>query len=198
MGQLNWRAASQGGFSMSDNPFLDRFREQSRTVGKVKPATPTPETPSEEEKPKRGPSLTAQRAGSIAEQRIQAAMQDGMFNNLPGEGQPIDLNDDMYIPTEMRMAFRVMKGHQAGSPWGAAQHDYNNHMNRYQIWLRNNRETWATTSFNEQERLRQELHIWVRDLNTIIHQLNAMVPNDTLRVGLVVYERELRALESAL
>ncbi|XSG73230.1 DnaJ family domain-containing protein [Herpetosiphon llansteffanensis] len=183
---------------MSDNPFLDRFREQSRTVGKTKPQTPTSETPSEEEKPKRGPSLTAQRAGSIAEQRIQAAMEDGMFNNLPGEGQPIDLNDDMYIPSEMRMAFRVMKGNQAGSPWGAAQHDYNNHMNRYQIWLRNNRETWATTSFNEQERLRQELHIWVRDLNTIIHQLNAMVPNDTLRVGLVVYERELRALESAL
>ncbi|KPL88981.1 DnaJ family domain-containing protein [Herpetosiphon geysericola] len=182
---------------MSDNPFLDRFREQSRTLGKTKPQTPS-ETLSEAEKPKRGPSLTAQRAGSIAEQRIQAAMEDGMFDNLPGEGQPIDLNDDMYIPADMRMAFRVMKGNEQGSPWGSAQHDYNNHMNRYQIWLRNNRETWATTSFNEQERLRQELHIWVRDLNTIIHQLNAMVPNDKLRVGLVVYERELRALESAL
>ncbi len=185
---------------MSDNPFLDRFREQSRTLGKVKPQTAeaSAEANADNEKPKRSPSLTAQRAGSIAEQRIQAAMEDGMFDNLPGEGQPIDLNDDMYIPAEMRMAFRVMKGNQLGSPWASAQHDYNNHMNRYHVWLRNNRETWAMSSANTQARLRQELHIWVRDLNTIIHQLNAMVPNDNLRVGLVVYERELRALESAL
>ncbi|MCA0352943.1 MAG: DUF1992 domain-containing protein [Chloroflexi bacterium] len=183
---------------MSDNPFLDRFREQSRTSGKMKPPTPASDPNTDSDKPKKGPALTAQRAGSIAEQRIQAAMEDGMFDNLPGEGQPIDLNDDMYIPAEMRMAFRVMKGSQQGSPWGALQHDYNNHINRYQIWLRNNRETWAVTSVNEQARLRQELQVWVRDLNTIIHQLNAIVPNDSLRVGLVVYERELRALESAL
>jgi hypothetical protein len=45
----------------------------------------------------------------MIEQKIQEAIEKGEFKNLPGEGKPIDLDEDSSIPTEMRMAYRVLK-----------------------------------------------------------------------------------------
>ncbi len=43
------------------------------------------------------------------ERRIQAAADRGELDNLPGQGQPLDLDDDSGIPEDMRMAMRVLK-----------------------------------------------------------------------------------------
>lgn len=43
------------------------------------------------------------------EEKIQAAVAKGEFKNLPGEGKPLDLEDDSFIPAEMRMSYRVLK-----------------------------------------------------------------------------------------
>ncbi len=46
----------------------------------------------------------------IAERRIDEAMARGEFDNLPGAGRPIDLEDyDPLMPPEARMAWRVLK-----------------------------------------------------------------------------------------
>jgi hypothetical protein len=45
----------------------------------------------------------------IAEQRILEAQQRGEFNNLPGAGEPLQLEDDSYIPEDLKMAYRVLK-----------------------------------------------------------------------------------------
>ena len=46
---------------------------------------------------------------SQAERRIAQAQKEGAFENLPGEGRPLDLEDDSSIPSELRMAFKVLK-----------------------------------------------------------------------------------------
>lgn len=46
---------------------------------------------------------------AIAEQRILEAAQRGDFDDLPGAGQPLDLDDDRLVPEELRMAYRVLK-----------------------------------------------------------------------------------------
>ncbi len=45
----------------------------------------------------------------IVEQKIQAAMRQGEFDNLPGAGQPLVLEDDSDIPPESRMAYKILK-----------------------------------------------------------------------------------------
>jgi hypothetical protein len=45
----------------------------------------------------------------IAEERITEAFKEGKFDDLPGQGQPIDLSDDDHIPPDMRLIFRIMK-----------------------------------------------------------------------------------------
>lgn len=45
----------------------------------------------------------------IAENKIREAMENGEFENLSGQGEPIDLSDDEHISPEFRIAFRIMK-----------------------------------------------------------------------------------------
>ena len=46
---------------------------------------------------------------SLVEQRIRTAMADGVFDDLPGKGRPLVLDDDSLVPEDMRLAHRVLK-----------------------------------------------------------------------------------------
>ena len=45
----------------------------------------------------------------LVEQRIRTAMLDGAFDDLPGRGRPLVLDDDSLVPEDMRLAHRVLK-----------------------------------------------------------------------------------------
>jgi len=45
----------------------------------------------------------------LVENRIMEAIARGEFDNLPGAGRPLDLDDDLMVPEEERMAMRIMK-----------------------------------------------------------------------------------------
>lgn len=45
----------------------------------------------------------------IAEQRIAEAIENGDFDDLPGSGKPLQLDDDSLVPEELRLAYRVPK-----------------------------------------------------------------------------------------
>lgn len=45
----------------------------------------------------------------IAETRIREAMDSGAFDNLPGAGKPLALEDYSQIPEELRLAYRILK-----------------------------------------------------------------------------------------
>ncbi|CAN7291120.1 DnaJ family domain-containing protein [Caballeronia sp. dw_19] len=46
---------------------------------------------------------------ALVEQRISAAAARGEFDNLPGAGEPLELDDDALVPEEVRVANRIMK-----------------------------------------------------------------------------------------
>jgi hypothetical protein len=46
----------------------------------------------------------------IAERKIKEAIERGEFDDLPGAGRPLDLDDlDPSLPEELRLAYRVLK-----------------------------------------------------------------------------------------
>ena len=45
----------------------------------------------------------------IVEDRIQKAQDEGVFDNLPGKGKPLQLDDDSAIPEDLRLTFKVLK-----------------------------------------------------------------------------------------
>ena len=46
---------------------------------------------------------------SVVERRIAEAMARGEFDDLPGVGRPLDLDDDALVPEELRVAHRILK-----------------------------------------------------------------------------------------
>jgi len=45
----------------------------------------------------------------LAEKRIQEAIRQGQFENLPGRGKPIIFEDDSMVPQDLRMAYKMLK-----------------------------------------------------------------------------------------
>ena len=45
----------------------------------------------------------------LAERRIEEAIARGEFDELPGAGRPLELDDDRLVPQELRAAYRILK-----------------------------------------------------------------------------------------
>ena len=45
----------------------------------------------------------------IVEERIQRALKKGEFDNLPGCGRPLELEDNRHIPEDLRLAHKILK-----------------------------------------------------------------------------------------
>jgi hypothetical protein len=45
----------------------------------------------------------------IIEERILQAQRRGDFENLPGSGKPLEIEDDSHIPEDLRLAYKILK-----------------------------------------------------------------------------------------
>jgi len=45
----------------------------------------------------------------IVEERILDAQRKGGFDNLPGAGKPLDLEDSCAVPEDLRVAYKILK-----------------------------------------------------------------------------------------
>lgn len=52
----------------------------------------------------------------IVERRILEAMGKGEFDNLPGHGKPLPIEDDRHIPEDLRLAYKILKNAECLPP----------------------------------------------------------------------------------
>ena len=45
----------------------------------------------------------------IIEKRIKEAQEKGEFDDLPGKGEPLKLEEDTHVPEELRLAYKILK-----------------------------------------------------------------------------------------
>src|SRR5437868_12990496 len=45
----------------------------------------------------------------LAERKIEEAVARGEFDDLPGAGQPLELDEDPLVPGDLRVAYRILK-----------------------------------------------------------------------------------------
>jgi DnaJ family protein C protein 28 len=53
----------------------------------------------------------------LMDEIIRDAMRNGRFDNLPGEGKPLEVEDDSSVPAHLRMAHKLLKDNDLAPDW---------------------------------------------------------------------------------
>ncbi len=53
----------------------------------------------------------------LVEEQIQKALRRGDFDNLEGQGRPLDLQENPFEPPELRMTFKILKNNDFAPFW---------------------------------------------------------------------------------
>ena len=61
----------------------------------------------------------------IVEERIREAQQAGAFDNLPGKGKPLELEDQSMVPEDLRMSYHILKNAHVLPPEAELQKEIN-------------------------------------------------------------------------
>ncbi len=58
-----------------------------------------------------------ERPHSLIDEMIKEAMEQGKFENLPGRGKPLKLDEDAHVPIEQRLANKLLKDNDLAPDW---------------------------------------------------------------------------------
>ena len=126
-------------------------------------------------------------AKSSAERQIVEAMEAGEFDNLPGMGQPLDLDDDPFTPLSVRLLNKILKNSGAVPEWIQTEKDIANEIRELPIArerglraLRHARN--AASRERAAERLRTDYRDRLQLINDLIFKYNYITPGGAIRV----------------
>ena len=123
---------------------------------------------------------------SVAERKIQEAMEAGEFDNLPGKGKPLDLDVNPFEPAHLRAVNRLLKNSRALPDWLQMQKDIEHEIallaTAKERTLRSLRHAANASSRHRiAERFRGEYREKLDVINTLILKYNFIVPEGARR-----------------
>ena len=127
---------------------------------------------------------------SLVDRQIREAMDEGQFDDLPFQGQPLPAVDDAFAG-EWAMAFRMLKNAGAAPPWILADKDARALLDRRDAILARA----PVASAIGRRRDRAELERLVIEINAAIARLNAEAPTDRQHRRPLVLAEELARLD---
>jgi hypothetical protein len=133
-----------------------------------------PEQP--DDKHKKRTILTRHNYEGIVEQRIQQAFEDGLFNNLPGAGKPLKLDDDSLVPTEDRAGYRLLKANGFAPPWIEARREIEAERTRLDTWLKQANHRWPKLPAAGRATLQIKYRRKLDELQRLILNFNLTTP----------------------
>jgi DnaJ family protein C protein 28 len=138
------------------------------------------------------------------EKIIQEALERGDFDNLPGTGKPLDLNENPWVPPDWQMAYRML----ASSGFAPEVVEEDKALRARIADLEQTLERFAqrwnalpvaqrSAQLPARERFLREYMEEIREINNRIHTYNAMAPRAMNR-GTLVPATMQQAAESRL
>lgn len=127
----------------------------------------------------------------LVEQRIQDAMAKGLFDNLRGMGQPLNLNDDAFVPQELKMAFRMLRSTGLAPLWIEMNKEIRADIERLQRFLAQVHNHWEQINAIRREHLRHEYEARIKEINSKILSYNILAPSSQVHLSLLLIEDEL-------
>jgi DnaJ family protein C protein 28 len=171
-----------------------------------------PNEPAEESKRSRLPGYIAA-WDSLVERRIKEAQEQGLFDDLPGKGEPLDLSENPFLDPSWRVAYKLLQDHGFAPEWIELDKEIRIELQMLRRQLAENKRWYdeaiaalegKTNHEAEEERVWVEVY-WERRLNSLaariaelnekIELFNLKVPIANLQRRRVSIEKELRRLD---
>lgn len=137
----------------------------------------------------------------VVENKLKEAFEAGVFDNLPGKGKPLNLNENPHEPAAWRMAYKMLRDQGFTLPWIAERKDIEEAL---EVALKQlaqaYRETHPTRQPNvwqraDWQRAQDTFGQFVVKLNKRIRDYNLQVPHAAVQRGLVVPAAEINQVE---
>ncbi len=128
---------------------------------------------------------------------IRKAMEAGEFDNLPGQGQPLDLSVDPNVPADMQLAYKIMKQNGIAPDWIVQSKTLTAKLDSWQTRLKAAHKNYRTTNnagawFTAKDKLTED----AEKLNKEIVAFNLKLPAGFEHRPLLNIQRAIEKLSS--
>jgi hypothetical protein len=151
----------------------------------------------EQQKPQEKKEQYKRTYEGLIEERIAQAINDGLFNNLPGQGKPQRLGDDSLVPEGERAGYRLLRANGFAPPWIEARNEIDEERVRLAAWLANANARWTHMPEQRRANVRVEYRQKLQDLQRSIVHFNLRAPSGIPHIGGLKMDEELRKLGAA-
>lgn len=152
---------------------------------------------------------------SIAERKISEWIENGGLIDIPGSGQPQELDDDPFVPDEMRLSFKILKNAGVVPDWAELGNAVDAERDAIELWVERNVRALngikhssggvgnvaAVTGRRRARRVAAIVAAYERrleELNALIDRLNVAAPVSIIQRQPVPIERAVAKLRTAL
>jgi DnaJ family protein C protein 28 len=139
------------------------------------------------------------------EDAISRAMQEGHFDNLPGKGKPLKLDENPHEDPAWRVANRILKNGGFSLPWIESLREIETELEKARDAL-SRTWSWRQASLSEKPAPEVELE-WsrvqlvfrekIQNINKRILTYNLEVPSDRFQKRLLDPEREIQKISGS-
>ncbi len=127
----------------------------------------------------------------LVEQRILDGMSKGLFDNLEGTGKPLNLEDDAFVPLELKMAFRMLRSTGLAPLWVEMNKEIREDLARMHSFRSYAHSRWDRTNPIEREHLRHQYRNRINEINGKIVNYNILAPSSQVHMALLIVDDEL-------
>ena len=113
---------------------------------------------------------------SLIDQIMNKAQADGLMDNLPGQGQPLQLDDDALVPDEYRLGNRMLKASGFAPPWIEAQREIEQERAKLDSWLKDAKRRLPQLESTARAALMVAYRRKLDDLQRLITHYNLQAP----------------------
>ena len=138
-----------------------------------------------------------------AEDQIRRAIEAGQFDNLPGKGKPLRLNENPHEDPEWRLAYHVLHNGGFSLPWIETRREIENEIETVRQELGRAWDEYQAASRSGREPALGEagwkravdiFNLKIPEINKRIFNYNLEAPSASLQLLRVDVERELAAV----
>jgi DnaJ homolog subfamily C member 28 len=142
----------------------------------------------------RRPPVNRHNYHNLIDQIFAKAEADGLLDNLPGQGKPLNLGDDALVPDDQRLGLRMLKSSGFAPPWVEARREIDEERAKLAHWLADANRRWPYLGARARTAMQVTYRRKLDDVQRLILNFNLTAPPGVAHIEGVRVIEELEKL----